>query len=284
MISTERLTAIWSSVVSNDGANISYFSMGSGPSVIVIPGALSVAADYAEFAQELARNFAVHVIERRGRGLSSPQGDGYSMIKERDDVLALQQHTGAAFLVGHSFGGLVALESARSNPSLSKVAVYEPGVSIGGSIRTDWVPRYEQALAKRKFFDAFVEFSLGTGPDQVRDTPRWLMKLLLPLFIKADRRKRMLGLLTENLREHREITRLDGRCESYQEIQAKVLLLYGGKTQSGWVTLAVKRLSTVLRHAETKEFPELGHFGIDQKAPQEVARTICAFFLEDSPL
>jgi len=183
--------------------------------------------------------------------------------------------------VGHSYGGLVALESARNNPAFSKLAVYEPGVSIGGSIRTDWVPRYEQALAKRKFLDAFVEFSLGTGPDRARATPRWLMKLLLPLFIKADRRKLMLGLLGENLREHREITRLDGSHESYREIQAKVLLLYGGKTQSGWVTLAIARLSAVLLHAETKVFPRLDHFGIDQKAPAEVAETVGGFFQAD---
>ena len=47
--------------------------------------------------------------------------------KSDEDVLALLQKTGASLLVGHSFGGLVALEVARNNPSLTKVAVYEPG-------------------------------------------------------------------------------------------------------------------------------------------------------------
>src|SRR5258706_14192994 len=108
--------------------------MGSGPWVLVIPGALSMAAGYAAFARALAEHFTVHTIERRGRGRSSPQGDDYSIAKEREDVLALQKETGASFLVGHSFGGLVALEVARNNPSLTKLAVYEPGVSIGGSI------------------------------------------------------------------------------------------------------------------------------------------------------
>jgi hypothetical protein len=36
--------------------------------------------------------------------LSSPQGADYSINKEREDVLALQQQTGATLLVGHSFG------------------------------------------------------------------------------------------------------------------------------------------------------------------------------------
>lgn len=62
------------SVRSRDGAEISYLSMGSGPSVLVIPGALSMAAGYVAFASALAEHFSVHVIERRGRGGSSPPG------------------------------------------------------------------------------------------------------------------------------------------------------------------------------------------------------------------
>ncbi len=61
-------------VCSKDGTTISYLSIGSGPSVLVIPGVLSVAADYAAFARSLAEHFTVHTIERRGRGESGPQG------------------------------------------------------------------------------------------------------------------------------------------------------------------------------------------------------------------
>ena len=91
-------------VLSQDGAKC-YLTMGSGPSVLVIPGALSMASDYAAFSSALAEHFTVYIIERRGRGLSSPQGDDYSILKERGDVLALLQKTGASLLVGHSFGG-----------------------------------------------------------------------------------------------------------------------------------------------------------------------------------
>ena len=92
-----------------------------------------MAADYATFARALSEHFTVHTIERRGRGESGPQGDDYSIVKECEDVLALQAETGAALLVGHSYGGLVALEVARNNKTFSKIAVYEPGVSIDGS-------------------------------------------------------------------------------------------------------------------------------------------------------
>ena len=265
---------------SRDGATISYLSTGSGPAVIVIPGALSMAVDYAAFAHALAERFTVHTIERRGRGLSSPQGDDYSIVKECEDVLALQQQTGAPLLVGHSFGGLVALEVARSNPALTKIAVYEPGVSIDGSIPMGWIPGYKQKLAEGKLLDAFVEFSLGTGPERARNTPPWLMKLMLPLFLSAHKRKQMFGLLQQSLREHQEVARLDSSYANYREIPAQVLLMYGGKSDSSWVNLSMERLAAVLPHSETKEFPKLDHFGIDQKAPQEVAGAVGDYFLK----
>src|SRR5690348_15392612 len=92
-------------VRSQDGATISYLTMGKGPAVLVIPGALSVAATYTAFARALADQFTVHIGERRGRGQSSPQGADYSIHKECEDVLALQHETGASLIVGHSYGG-----------------------------------------------------------------------------------------------------------------------------------------------------------------------------------
>jgi pimeloyl-ACP methyl ester carboxylesterase len=263
-------------VLSQDGAKIGYLTIGSGPAVIVIPGALSMAVDYAAFARALAEHFTIHTIERRGRGLSSPQGDDYSIIKECEDVLALQQKTGASFLVGHSFGGLVALEVARNNTSLSKIAVYEPGVSIDGSIRVDWMPGYERKLAEKKYLDAFVEFVIGSGPDRIRKTPPWLMKMLLSLFLSSHERQRIFKLLHENLREHREVARLDNSYKNYREIAAGVLLMYGGKSDTTWVS----PLTAVLPRSETREFPRLDHFGIDKKAPQEVAKAVSDYFLK----
>ena len=267
-------------VFSQDGAKISYLSMESGPSVLVIPGALSLAADYAAFASALSRHFTVHIIERRGRGLSSPQGEDYSIRKECEDVLALRAKTSASLLVGHSFGGLAALEVARNNPAFTKVAVYEPGVSLDGSIPMGWMPGYEKKLAEKKYLDAFIEFSLGVGPDRARNTPPWLMKLLLPLFLSSHERTLMLGLLPENLREHQEVARLDSSYENYREIAADVLLMYGGKSQTSWVDLSMDRLAAVLPRSETREFPKLNHFGIDKKASREVAKAVCAYFLK----
>jgi pimeloyl-ACP methyl ester carboxylesterase len=118
---------------------------------------LSVAADFGTFSNALAETFTVHTIERRGRGRSSPQDAGYCMAIEREDACALQKHTRAAYLFGHSYGGLIALETARNNAFVKKVAIYEPGLSVNGSIPTTWAPRYERLLAQNKRLDAFVD-------------------------------------------------------------------------------------------------------------------------------
>jgi pimeloyl-ACP methyl ester carboxylesterase len=269
------------SVTSGDGTKISYITFGRGAAVIVIPGVLSTAANYTAFANALAEQFTVHIIERRGRGQSGPQGAYYGMTKECNDVQALRQKTGAAFLVGHSFGGLVALEAARNNKAFTKIAVYEPGVSINGSIATGWMPAYKNALAGHKYLDAFVEFVIGAGPERARTTPRWLMKLILPLMMKPHERQQRLSLLHQNLREHEEVARLDNNYKNYNDIGAEVLLLNGGKDAQPWVTLAMKRLAEVLPQSETKTFPKLDHFGIDQGAPNEVARVVSDYFLSN---
>jgi pimeloyl-ACP methyl ester carboxylesterase len=268
-------------VLSRDRTRIAYLSVGTGPSVLVIPGVLSMAADYAAFARALSEHFAVHTMERRGRGESGPQGDDYSIAKECEDVLALQAETGAALLVGHSYGGLVALEVARNNKDFRKIAVYEPGVSIEGSMPTAWMPGYEKKVAEKRNLDALVEFTLADAPLRIQKTPRWLMKLFLLVLVSWSRQYRqMLDLLAQNLREWREIARLDSSCEHYREIAGGVLLMYGGKSDSKAVTLAMERLAAILPHSETKEFPRLDHFGIERTAPREVAKAVSDYFLK----
>jgi pimeloyl-ACP methyl ester carboxylesterase len=266
-------------VVSRDGTTIAYSSMGTGPAVLVVPGVLSMAADYTAFARALSEHFTVHVMERRGRGESGPQGDDYSIARECEDVLAVRAATGASLLVGHSYGGLVALEVARNNPAFTRIAVYEPGVSIDGSMPTEWMPGYEQKLADKRYVDAFVDFTLADAPSRIRRIPRWLMKLLVLLLVGwSPQYRQMLGLLEQNLREWREIARLDNSYQRYAEITAGVLLMYGGKSDSIAVDLAIERLAAILPHSETKEFPALDHFGIERTAPGQVAMAVSDYF------
>lgn len=164
-------------VVSNDGTIISYKSIGSGISIIIVPGALSTTENYTSLAIELSTYFKVNVIERRGRGKSGKQGEDYSILKECEDVFAIQDKTKSQFLFGHSYGGLISLEVARIKQTFSKIAVYEPGVSINKSIPINWATDYKSNLTKGKNIDAFADFVMGMG--NAPKMPNWIFKYIL---------------------------------------------------------------------------------------------------------
>jgi pimeloyl-ACP methyl ester carboxylesterase len=257
-----------------DGATIGYQTVGCGPPVIVIPGVLSMAANYERLADALAATFTVHTIERRGHGRSSPQTRDYCVATECMDVSALREKTQSSYVFGHSYGGLIALETARNNRLLKKIVVYEPGVSVNGSMPITWRINYEKLLAQNRPLDAFVAFSAAVGPTRAQNTPRWLMKLLLPLIMNRQDLRLKLGLLENNLREHQQIANLNNTYQNYAEVSADTLLLWGGKSDLSWVAPAIEKLSATLPSAQVKQFPRLNHFGPDQTGPREVAQAV----------
>jgi hypothetical protein len=79
--------------------------------------------------------------------------------------------------------------------------VYEPGVSIDGSMPVYWMPGYEKKIAENRNLDALVEFTLADAPARLAKIPAWLMKWMLRLlFIRYAESKQLLGLLQQNLR------------------------------------------------------------------------------------
>ncbi len=265
-------------VQSADGTTISYHTIGSGPDILVIPGALNDATDYAALAAALAAHFTVHSIQRRARTGSGPQGPDYSIATECADLAAVRTATGARYVFGHSYGGLVALEAARRDPGIAKLALYEPGVSVQGLFPMDWTPQYRRFLAQGRPFDAFATFAIGTGPAAARRNPRWLMSVILRLVFRGERRAKVFQLLEANLHEHEQVARLDDSYPNYREVSADVLLMAGGKSGLSHVAPAFDRLTEVLPSARVHTFPTLNHFGPETKGPA-VADTITAFLL-----
>ncbi len=187
------------------------------------------AHDYLPLATVLAQQFAVHVIDRRGRGASGPQGADYTIDKECEDLLAVQAGTGATRVFGHSYGGLVVLETARRAPVFTHIAVYEPGVSVAGSIPTGWISRYRALLAagdQRGAFAVFVQQS-GHAPGPAARMPLWYLRAILRMVIRNRQWQHMAPLLAANAMEHEQVRALDDTVTHYAALEARVLLLGG---------------------------------------------------------
>ena len=168
-------------VRSDDGTVIAYHSLGHGPGLVVVGGVLSEGSDYMALAGALARGFEVHVMERRGRPGSGPQRPDHSLDDECADLVAVTAATGSAAVFGHSFGGLVVLETARRRPIFDEMFVYEPGVPIRGQLRADWLDDYQRRLERGDRRGAFAHMvkSAGLAPGPVALVPVWYVRLVL---------------------------------------------------------------------------------------------------------
>ena len=265
---------------SKDGTIIGYQSIGKGPGIIVLHGVLSTSEDFTRLAEELSDSFTVHIIDRRGRGMSGPQGEQYSIEKECEDVKAVQAATGSTCVFGHSFGGFLALEAARRNISFDKMVLYEPGVSINNSIAMDWVPAFEKAMNKNDYLGAFVYFS-RPHVKALQLMPFWLAKMMMRKAMKPEFLDKVQNLLPTIVREHREEQILDSTYDNYSVIRSKVLLLSGEKSEK-WAHQAVETVEKTITGAKLIMLPDLDHLAPDNNySPQRVAQNVKEFFLSD---
>ena len=72
----------------------------------------------------------------------------------------------------HSFGGFIALEAARRISVFEKLVVYEPSVSIGGSVDVSWAAATQGQLARGQHLAAFITFVRGVNPQTTGKAPR----------------------------------------------------------------------------------------------------------------
>jgi pimeloyl-ACP methyl ester carboxylesterase len=102
-----------------NGINIHYQQAGSGPHLVLIHGLTgSLAAWQWQFVPALSDRFNVLTYDLRGHGHSDMPPSGYTSADMARDLAALLDERGIdrAHLVGHSFGGLVALHLAALAP------------------------------------------------------------------------------------------------------------------------------------------------------------------------
>ena len=106
-------------IVSLNGLRVHYQVSGRGPDLVMIHGLASdLAFWYLTTAPELAKRYRVTVYDLRGHGYTGMPPEGYTSGHLAADLLALVDHLGVerAHLIGHSFGGSVAIHFAAQNP------------------------------------------------------------------------------------------------------------------------------------------------------------------------
>jgi pimeloyl-ACP methyl ester carboxylesterase len=267
-----------STVRSDDDTLIAYHSIGSGPGLVVVGGVLSAGSDYMDLANALAGEFEVHVMERRGRPGSGTQRQDHSLGDECTDLATVIAATGSAIVFGHSFGGLVALETARRQAIFNEVFVYEPGVPIRGQLRAGWLDDYQRRLEHGDRRGAFARMakSAGFAPAPLKILPVWYVQLLLRIAIRGQKWETMDRLLEANLIEHRLLDALDAPTpERFSTVTARTTLLGGTKSPNSISGPLLNEIAAVIPSSEVVQLPGLGHLA-PQEQPDRVGSAILA--------
>lgn len=275
------------SVTSKDGTKVGYRQMGSGPGIILLHGGVNASQHLMKLGTLLSNEFAVYIPDRRGRGMSGPVGEDYSIEKEDEDLDALLKKTGAHYVFGTADGALFALHAAISNPAIYKVAAYEPLVFAGQPELDQFritIQHLDKNIAEGKVAKATVDLTKDSVnfikpiPDLVL-VP--LVKLILWMNVKTVKGddvsyQELIHTLDDELHL---VEKTEGTIEDYKNVSARVLLLEGSKTHS-LLKESLDALNEVLPHSNLVELKGLNHDSAqDYGKPEPIARELKSFFL-----
>jgi pimeloyl-ACP methyl ester carboxylesterase len=110
-----------------NGLNFHYQQAGDGPDVILIHGLTGDLSIWflCQAMKQLAQSFRVTVYDLRGHGYSDVPLTGYTSADQAGDTLAVMDalEIDRAILVGHSFGGVIAMHAAALHPDRIEAVV-----------------------------------------------------------------------------------------------------------------------------------------------------------------
>ena len=215
-----------------NGINIHYQTSGQGPDLILIHGATgNMAFWYLSSLPVLTQKFRVTTYDLRGHGYSDVPPNGYTSADMAANLRGLLDHLEIkqAHLLGHSFGGVVALHAAFLYPErVNNLVLADPEIPA---------LRHLCDVREWKYLDAWNarlhEFGIDIPDDKWDDLDYSLrMSLYIPMAYglrKGQKRKsaRLLRLLdnTTALYDFRELAGLT--IENIIGIKNATLAIYG---------------------------------------------------------
>ena len=256
----------------------------TGPAVVLVHGGMQAAQHLSKLAASLSDEFEVYVPDRRGRGVSGALAGENIEARQVEDMQAVIAASGASRMFGLSAGALVTLRTALVTPALSRVALYEPPLSVNGSAPVDWVPRYEREVAAGKAGAAVISALKGlrTEPLFAR-VPRFALAAFFtvasPVLAAHAEGEVSIRELVPTLRDDmRLIDEVADTIDDYSRLTADVMLL-GGSKSPAYLHTALDELERVLPDATRVTFESLGHSGPDDDGdPARVAEELRRFF------
>jgi len=250
-------------VRSKDGARIAVECVGKGPSLLIVHGGTGDRSRWTPLLPLFASHFSVCAMDRRGHG-NSEAGANYSLTKEFEDVAAVaNSRPGPVFVLGHSIGGLCALEAAFLTKKISKLVLYEPPLQdLDHTAVADRMEEMIRAGDREHALVTFLREIVMLSPAEIAEMerqPSWA--------------GRVPGIDIQ-IREIRAKYRFEAK--RMRTLQVPSLLLTGSKTASPQLKQAINSLMDTLPRRTLVVFEGQEHNAMDQ-IPQQFAETVTKF-------
>lgn len=152
--------------VTYDTVQIYYELHGSGPPLMLIAGLASDSQSWLPLIPALSQQFTLILLDNRGVGRSSQECE-ISISLMAEDCIALLSHLNLprASLLGHSMGGMVALEVARRQPQMAERLMVAASAASNPNrnnlLFSDWADRYATGMERRAWFRSILYWILS---------------------------------------------------------------------------------------------------------------------------
>jgi pimeloyl-ACP methyl ester carboxylesterase len=239
-------------VTSHDGTAIACERSGSGPPLVLVHGGISDRTYWWSVLPALAARFTVHAIDRRGRG-ESGDADAYAIAREGEDVAAVVDAIpGPVALLGHSYGGICALEAALLTDNLRTLVLYEP--PLGVSFPPGFFGRLEAALAagdRDRAIETMMAEVVGLSPAELtalRASPSWAA---------------LVSTAHTLPREVRSVEQYQFDPARFHRLTLPAVLLAGELSPEPLRVVGLELAHRALPHARVVRMPGVGHEAVE---------------------
>ncbi len=256
-----------------NGVKIAYQQLGEGPDLVFVHGvAANRAFWYGQYALPLQKHFRVTIYDLRGHGYSDMPPSGYSAAEMAGDLAGLLDHLNIqrCALVGHSYGGAIALEYACAHSQRverlalfdSKINRLQPKQMLSDSPH---LTNFEREAASRASYDWEKEEQVGL------------------LFLEVVARQRVAGEMVSvrdkftpfgegrgalrNAKQwvdfldtttgHADLVKAGAEPDAIAKLPMPILLMYGAHSRC---LPSYRAMKSLLPQAQCEIVPEGGHF------------------------
>lgn len=242
-------------VTSADGTPIASWRSGDGPPLVLVHGTSADHSRWAPVLPALEQRYTVLAVDRRGRGASGDAED-YTIEREFEDVAAVVDSLEEpVILLGHSHGGLCALEAALLSHNVRALVLYEPASDMvaTGTETSEVIERLEallQAGDRDEVVATMAREIAGVPPEVVASTrsqPVWRARVAAAHTIP---------------RELRAVRTYRFDSQRFRGLAVPTLLLSGGESQPDFRT-AVEAVDAAMTDSRIVVLPGQGHVAMD---------------------